>query len=61
MYGFDLSPLITLFFAALFGVAGLIVAVLVGIWMDLPSWSYLASFAVPAVLGGVMFHLGMAK
>ena len=61
MYGFDLSPLVTLFFALIFGVAGLIVAVLVGIWIDLPSWNYLASFAVPAIVGGVMFHLVMVK
>lgn len=62
MYNFpDIALLISFVIGALFGVIGLILAFVTGIWLDLPSWAYLASFVVPAVIVGVWFQFTASR
>lgn len=59
MYNFPdfITPLLTAAAGAVVGVVGLIVAVVTGIWIDLPSWAYLAAFGGSAVAGGGWAYL----
>lgn len=58
MYGgFDLTPLVTGAIGAVAGIVGLLLAVLVGVWFDLPSWAFLVAFAAPAIVVGGWFHI----
>lgn len=60
MYDFpDITPIISFAVGAFFGVIGLTLAFVAGIWLDLPSWGYLASFGVPTIIAGGWFQIAV--
>ncbi|MBN9333867.1 hypothetical protein [Devosia sp.] len=57
MGSFDITPIIAFAVAAIVGFICLLVTVIAGIWIDLPSWAFLAGPGVPAIVAGTAFHL----
>lgn len=62
MYNFpDIAPVFSFAVGAFFGIIGLLIAFIAGIWIDLPSWGYLASSGVPALIAGAWYQIAVMR